>query len=236
MSKSLGNGVEPDELIENSRKQAEKLRTERKIRNEKKLKELDKILQEQERPPFSRPLLKEYRKVIPNLDRRAVLRNYEYEVWLKKRNLSPLTVRIYCRMIRMLKIYGKGNKIRHVFLPPFLQSEFKFCSSEYLFTNGKGERIGNDHARKMVFRKVIKAGMDKNISPHTFRRSFATLLNGRDCKLTTIQKLLGHSKMETTTNYIHNSYDELYQDYNSLGSNNSFQILGGVKKKVLESK
>ena len=56
----------------------------------------------------------------------------------------------------------------------------------------------------------------KKITPHTFRRSFATLLNSRKCNLTTIQKLLGHSHITTTANYIHNSYEELYADYSRL--------------------
>ena len=65
----------------------------------------------------------------------------------------------------------------------------------------------------MIYQKTKKAGIDKHISPHTFRRSFATLLNNKNVHLTTIQKLLGHSQINTTANYIHNSYEELYKDY-----------------------
>ncbi|CAI2162252.1 13535_t:CDS:2 [Funneliformis geosporum] len=66
----------------------------------------------------------------------------------------------------------------------------------------------------MIKKRVRLAQIKKNITPHSFRRSFATLLNNKGTSLTTIQKLLGHSNIETTSNYIHNDYDYLYQDYN----------------------
>ncbi|CAG8744541.1 11949_t:CDS:1, partial [Cetraspora pellucida] len=71
-------------------------------------------------------------------------------------------------------------------------------------------------ARIIIYRKTKKTGINKHISPHTFRRSFATLLNNREVRLTTIQKLLGHASIETTTAYIHNSHEELYKDYSKL--------------------
>jgi integrase/recombinase XerD len=68
----------------------------------------------------------------------------------------------------------------------------------------------------MIKRKCERAKIAKNITPHTFRRSFATLLNSKGTRLTTIQKLLGHSNLETTASYIHNSWEELYLDYSRL--------------------
>ncbi|CAG8651130.1 14533_t:CDS:1, partial [Dentiscutata heterogama] len=43
--------------------------------------------------------------------------------------------------------------------------------------------------------------------------SLATLSNNSGIKLTTIQKVLGHSDINTTSNYIHNSYEEIFKDY-----------------------
>ena len=70
--------------------------------------------------------------------------------------------------------------------------------------------------RTMVRLKSKQVGFDKHISPHSFRRSFATHLHNKETQLTTIQKLLGHSKIETTATYIHNDYDYLYQDYSKI--------------------
>ena len=114
-----------------------------------------------------------------------------------------------------LWIRGKGNKIRYIPIPDFLAKHFN-NSLDYLFKTWKGEKISDDWVRKIIYKKTKKAGMSKRITPHTFRRSFATLLNNNKCKLTTIQKLLGHSKINTTTQYIHNSFEEIRQDYNKI--------------------
>ena len=69
---------------------------------------------------------------------------------------------------------------------------------------------------RLIKQRTLLTSIKKKISPHTFRRSFATLLNNKGARLTTIQKLLGHSNLETTASYIHNSWEELYQDYSRL--------------------
>ena len=115
-----------------------------------------------------------------------------------------------------LRILGKGNKMRYVFLPPFLVQYLNPYSSNYLFTNSQGGKLTDNRIWYIVKEKLVKSGIRKKITPHTFRRSFATLLNNRGCNLTTIQKLLGHSHITTTQAYIHNSYEELYQDYSKL--------------------
>ncbi|CAG8652756.1 4219_t:CDS:2 [Ambispora gerdemannii] len=63
---------------------------------------------------------------------------------------------------------------------------------------------------------LITCSKTIRISPHTFRRSLATNSNNKQVRLTTIQKVLGHSRLDTTARYIHNSYEELYQDYSKL--------------------
>ena len=68
----------------------------------------------------------------------------------------------------------------------------------------------------MINLRTKLAKINKHITPHTFRRSFATLLHNKGTNLTTIQKLLGHSHITTTASYIHNDYDYLYNDYSKL--------------------
>ena len=117
---------------------------------------------------------------------------------------------------KSLKIHGKGNKIRFIPLPIFLVKYFNSFCQDYLFTTKNSKKLNPIQVRTMIYKKTKKAGIDKQISPHTFRRSFATLSNSKGIKLTTIQKVLGHSSIETTTGYIHNSYEEIYQDYSKL--------------------
>jgi integrase/recombinase XerD len=116
---------------------------------------------------------------------------------------------------KSLKINGKGNKIRFIPLADFLANYFN-GSSDYFFQTKNGNRLVHSQIRKIIKRGVKKAGINKHITPHTFRRSFATLLNSKEARLTNIQKLLGHSDINTTSSYIHNSYEEIYKDCSKL--------------------
>jgi len=61
----------------------------------------------------------------------------------------------------------------------------------------------------MVKRYAIKAGIDKDVSPHTLRHSFATDLYRETSKIRLVQKALGHSDLSTTMIYTHIVDDEL---------------------------
>lgn len=141
-----------------------------------------------------------------------------------------------------LRIKGKGNKVRHVFLPDFLIKHFNFGSSDYLFTNLQGKPILADRVRKIVQKRLKLTGLNKWVSPHTFRRSLATNLYNRGGKLETIQKQLGHSNIQTTLGYIHNDFNTLHADYSklfrSLGQNqvlrnySTAELLAEINRRV----
>src|SRR5205085_11587067 len=109
-----------------------------------------------------------------------------------------------------------GNKIRSLFLPPFLVKHFNPNSNDYLFTNQKKQPLSPLVIRQIIQQRLKKARIDKPITPHSFRRSFATHLYNKKAQLTTIQMLLGHESITTTEKYIHNDFDYLYADYSRL--------------------
>jgi len=115
-----------------------------------------------------------------------------------------------------LKVHGKGNKVRYVFLPGFLVKHLNPTKPDYLFLNQRGNPIQAEYIRWLLKERSKKADLSKNITPHTFRRSFATLLYQKGAQLMTIQKLLGHSSVQTTEGYIQNDWDYLYGDYSRL--------------------
>ena len=118
---------------------------------------------------------------------------------------------------RTLQILGKGNKVRYIFLPPCLANQFNSNSQYYFFQGWETKkRLSVRAIEQIILNKTKKAEINKWITPHSFRRSFATHLHNKETQLTTIQKLLGHSKIETTATYIHNDYDYLYQDYSKI--------------------
>jgi integrase/recombinase XerD len=84
-------------------------------------------------------------------------------------------------------------------------------SENYVFLN----RRGNNLTRVMVFMMIkdlaIRAGIKKNISPHTFRHSFATHLIEGGADLRAVQEMLGHESITTTEIYTHLDRDYLKQ-------------------------
>jgi integrase/recombinase XerD len=115
-----------------------------------------------------------------------------------------------------LRVHGKGNKVRYIFLPPWLIKHFRSNSNAYLFTNLKQERLYPLVIRQIIQKRIKKVGFNKNITPHSFRRSFATWMHRKGSKLTTIQFLLGHESITTTEKYIQTDRDEVYKDYSKL--------------------
>jgi len=120
-----------------------------------------------------------------------------------------------------LRIHGKGNKVRYIFLPDFLITKIDPTKPDYLFLNQRGNQIKAEYIRWLLKARTHQAQIKKNITPHTFRRSFATLLYQKGAQLMTIQRLLGHSSVQTTEGYIHNDFAYLYGDYSRLWLNPS---------------
>jgi integrase/recombinase XerD len=120
---------------------------------------------------------------------------------------------------KSLRVHGKGNKIRTVFLPPFLAAELNPNYSVYLFTNHKQKPLSPLVIRQIIQQRVKKSGIEKKITPHSFRRSFATHLHNQKAQLTTIQMLLGHESITTTERYIRPDFDYLYEDYSKIWKN-----------------
>lgn len=115
-----------------------------------------------------------------------------------------------------VKITGKGNKQRFV---PIAQSTQRYIESyknhirnhlniakgheDTLFLNRRGKQL----TRAMVFTIIktlaVKINLQKNISPHTLRHSFATHLLENGADLRSIQMMLGHESITTTEVYVH---------------------------------
>ena len=115
----------------------------------------------------------------------------------------------------IIKVIGKGNKERFVPLGEVASREIKIYinnrnelkidskSSDILFLN----RYGRGLTRSMIFKIISDAckriGLDKKISPHTLRHSFATHLIKNGADLRSIQLILGHESITTTEIYTH---------------------------------
>ncbi len=126
----------------------------------------------------------------------------------------------------LITTIGKGQKQRIVpigemsllYISKYFKESrpilLKDKESPYLFLNDHGHRISRQGIFKLVKEIAIKAGIDKDISPHTLRHSFATNLleNGADLRI--VQELLGHSDISTTQIYTHVSQKHIREQYN----------------------
>ncbi len=112
-----------------------------------------------------------------------------------------------------VRIIGKGNKERiiHICQPETLQALHRWlelkngaCESQApFFTNRLHRGLSTQSVRQMIRHIVTAAGIEKHVTPHTFRHTFATLLLEEDVDVRYIQSLLGHSSIATTQIYTH---------------------------------
>ena len=74
---------------------------------------------------------------------------------------------------------------------------------DHVFTTLQGQPLGHRYVQRMVKRYAGKAGIEKDVHPHTLRHSFATDLYRETSKIRLVQKVLGHSDLSTTMVYTH---------------------------------
>ncbi|MEK6895757.1 MAG: site-specific tyrosine recombinase/integron integrase [Nanoarchaeota archaeon] len=110
---------------------------------------------------------------------------------------------------------AKGKKDRIFNIPNFLVDDLKKqidlqkkSTQEFLFTGPKG-KLSSRNIQKIVSSAAFRAGINKDVHPHTLRHSFATHLLENNVDIRKIQELLGHSDLSTTQIYTHVSAEEL---------------------------
>lgn len=127
---------------------------------------------------------------------------------------------------KYINIIGKGDKERIV---PLSDESVKILinyitnarvslskkPNNFLFLNNDGNNISRQGFFK-IFKKIcLEAGINKNISPHSIRHSFASHLLENGLDLRYVQELLGHENIETTQIYTHISNSKLKDIYNN---------------------
>lgn len=137
-------------------------------------------------------------------------------MWIKRAELVNLRVSHIYFDVEFIRVIGKGNKerlvpigqeaIKHIqiymdFIRNKLNIEEQY--QDFLFLNRRGKPL----TRVMVFivikQLAEKINLQKNISPHTFRHSFATHLIEGGADLRAVQQMLGHASITTTEIYTH---------------------------------
>jgi integrase/recombinase XerD len=138
-----------------------------------------------------------------------------YGCGLRVSELVSLLISCYFPDKGFIRVTGKGNKERlvpigeqaikaiSIYLKQRDKIEIKKGNEDVLFLNRRGAKLTRTMVLIMVKRAATNAGIEKTISPHTFRHSFATHLIEGGADLRAVQEMLGHESVVTTEIYTH---------------------------------
>ncbi|HEV8436767.1 MAG TPA: tyrosine recombinase XerC [Methylomirabilota bacterium] len=120
-----------------------------------------------------------------------------------------------------VRVLGKGDKERVVpvgeaalvALDRYLA--LRGATDGPLFTNRRGGRLTPRSVHRIVGKRARLTGVERRVTPHTLRHTFATHMLGEGADLRLIQELLGHSRLSTTQRYTHVTPEQLMKVYDA---------------------
>lgn len=121
-------------------------------------------------------------------------------------------------------VAGKGNKDRtipisnklHSILSGYLQNVRAEGESDRFFSSRKSGKISREYINRIIKKAALDSGINKDVTCHILRHSFATNLVSKNVNLVHIQRLLGHSSLNVTSIYTHTTVKELEKSVNML--------------------
>ena len=156
---------------------------------------------------------------------RAILETL-YSAGLRVAELVGLDVDRWDRDANVLRVLGKGRKERIAPIGSFAaralirwlevrkpHPEASPEESQALFLNRFGRRLTTRSIGRMLEKHLLEAGLDRYVTPHTLRHSFATHLLDGGADLRSVQELLGHKSLTTTQIYTHVSTRRMREIY-----------------------
>lgn len=149
-----------------------------------------------------------------------------YDTGIRVSELLSIKLNNIDYLNKTIKILGKGNKERIVFFTNFtlnILNEYiynvhiKFENrSNFLFSNKNGIVISRNEVYNIIVRLCKNANINKRVSPHTLRHTFATHMLQNDADILSVKTILGHSKISTTQIYTHLNKKDLKNKYDAI--------------------
>ncbi|WP_047375346.1 tyrosine recombinase XerC [Exiguobacterium sp. ZOR0005] len=146
-----------------------------------------------------------------------------YGTGIRVAELCGMDVSSYDASLSFVHVVGKGKKERYVpigqyakeALDRYLQVREAHVEAHEtaLFLSQKGNRVTTDQIRYVMKRLRKRGGLQKPLTPHSLRHSFATDMLERGADLRAVQELLGHESLSTTGRYTHVSTERLRAVY-----------------------
>lgn len=138
----------------------------------------------------------------------------------------------------LIRLMGKGGKERYVQISNtsilevlkkyYDENEQAIKKSGYFFVNNRESRYTEQSIRLMLKKYTKQAGIERNITPHMFRHSFATYLIEEGVDVSCVQQILGHSSIKTTQIYIHIAAKKQAEILKELHPRNNMKIAGAA--------
>ncbi len=155
-----------------------------------------------------------------------------YSSGLRVSELVNLKIKDVNVQEKIIKVLGKGFKQREVpirnealyFIDLYLKNvRKKIISTDKttLFVNKKGQKLTRQYIFEMIRRHAKIINLNKKISPHTLRHSFATHLLSKGADLKTVKEMLGHENIETTQIYTHVAEEKIMNAYDKFWNKNN---------------
>lgn len=150
-------------------------------------------------------------------------------------NIRDVSINLNTGLIRLM---GKGGKERYVQISNtsilevlkkyYDENEQSIKKSGYFFVNNRESRYTEQSIRLMLKKYTKQAGIERNITPHMFRHSFATYLIEEGVDVSCVQQILGHSSIKTTQIYIHIAAKKQAEILKELHPRNNMKIVGAA--------
>ena len=168
----------------------------------------------------------------PDVDKKLGLRDRAlletmYATGIRVSELINLKLKDLHEDLKLVKVLGKGSKERLIPInevalswikryekkvrDPLLLQKNK--SSEFIFLNNRGESLTRQAVWQIIKRYCKMAGIEKDVTPHTLRHTFATHLLENGADLRVVQEILGHSDISTTQIYTNLTQKHILQVY-----------------------
>ncbi len=168
----------------------------------------------------------------PDVDKKLGLRDRAlletmYATGIRVSELINLKLKNLHEDLKLVKVLGKGSKERLIPISevalswikryekkvrdPLLLQKNK--SSEFIFLNNRGEALTRQAVWQIIKRYCKMAEIEKDVTPHTLRHTFATHLLENGADLRVVQEILGHSDISTTQIYTNLTQKHILQVY-----------------------
>ncbi|WP_214771632.1 MULTISPECIES: site-specific tyrosine recombinase XerD [unclassified Exiguobacterium] len=160
----------------------------------------------------------------PLVRRDAAMLELLYGTGMRVSELLQLTLNDLQLELGYLSCLGKGNKTRIIPISTtaidsvttyleLARNSLGGQQTDYVFLNSRGSRLSRQGFWKMIKRRAREAGIEKEITPHVLRHSFATHLLENGADLRVVQEMLGHADLSTTQMYTHVNKGRLHEVY-----------------------